>query len=446
MERHVSIEEPDGRVIALVLWPFQREAVHAMHQDGCVIVLKARRLGLSWIMLAYALWLAIYSQGIRILVLCKTEADASELLDRIRRMRDRISEDRTAQHLLANLKQPAKSRDAVTTLDVGQSTIRALVGTEQAARSETAGLVLLDEFAFQRNAGGIWRAILPTIEGGGRIGVVSTGDGTTGNGAEFAHQWSRAASGESGFRHLFFPWQARPDRDETWRQQTLAQIGDPVRFAVEYPETPEDAFRQPDTVFVYDPAGIDAAERLGREYDAQPPSPAGGLALGIDWGEHTHGLIIWPLEAGGIYVAPTETVAMSLEPGQATGLMLGQATRHGHPLVEARYDAAGVQSMRTFAVQARETAPGLKTVAIPFGKFKTETVNYLRLLFSRAAEGHKTRVIAISPTNTVLLRQLRGLQFDDDDQGKVQKGNDHGPDALIAGAAPVAHRHRATNT
>jgi hypothetical protein len=446
MERHVRIEEPDGTVIPLELWSFQRAAVTALHEDRAVVVLKARRLGLSWVTLAYALWLAITLQGVRILILCKTEADASELLDRVRRMRDRIALNPASSHMLSRLEKPHKVRDAVTTLDVGASTLKALVGTPAAARSETAGLVILDEFAFQRGAGEIWRAVLPTVEGGGRLAVVSTGNGsatTGGLGAEFAAQWSRASSGQSGFTPLFFPWMERPGRDQAWKQRTLQQLGDPDRFRTEYPETPDDAFTQPDTVFVFDRAGVDAAEKLGAQLDREPPPPAGGsLGLGIDWGEHTHGLTIWPLEAGGVYIPAGEVAALSTEPGETTGLILAAALRHGHPVSEARYDAAGVQSMRTFAAQARLTLPDLRTVSVPFSKHKTEAVNYLRLLFRRAAEGKATRVIAISPRNVELLRQLRALQFDDDDTGKVTKGDDHGPDALIAGVAPIAHRHR----
>ena len=127
IERHCFIEEPDGTAIPFKLWPFQRDVVVALEAGEPVIVLKARRLGLSWLVLCFALWLAIFNQGTRILVLCKTEGDATELLDRIRRTLDRIRSDPASQHILSRLERPAKERDAVKTLDVGASTIRALV-------------------------------------------------------------------------------------------------------------------------------------------------------------------------------------------------------------------------------------------------------------------------------------------------------------------------------
>ena len=439
IERHVSIEDPQGRVIPFTLWPFQRKSVQALHNDGQVIVLKARRLGLSWLFLAYALWVAIFNQGIRVLVLCKNQDDASELLDRIRRMRDRIETDPASCHLLAGLPSPKKVRDAVTTLDVGESTIRALVGKPAAARSETAGLVLLDEFAFQSKASGIWRALIPTIDGGGKVGVISTGDGVTGDAEEFSKQWSRASSGESGFTPLFWPWDARPDRDEAWKARTVELLGSEERFQIEYPEEPDQAFQKPDATMVFSREGIDAAEKLGALLDQQGPPDTEGVALGIDWGEHTTAAVVGhPLERGGVYVPPGELELPGVEPAAATEQMLAAAANSDHPLIEARYDAAGAQSMRTFTAQSPESI-GIWKVA--FSKHKEATIGYLRQLFERAAAGKETRIIAISPQNKVLLQQLRSYEIDPT-TGKPRKGGDHSVDALIALMAPVADRHR----
>ena len=451
VERHCSIEEPDGTVIPFRLWDFQRPVLDALQAGEPVIVLKARRLGLSWVVLAFALWLAIFQQGVRILVLCKTEADATELLDRIRRMLDRIRASESSRHVLGGLERPAKERDAVTTLDVGASTIRALVGTPAAARSETAGLVIADEFAFQRRAPQIWQALLPTVEGGGRVAIVSTGNGRTGDGEQYATLWHRARS-IGGFTSFFFPWQVRPDRDEAWKQRQLDLLGDPDKFRVEYPEVEDDAFVAPDTHLVYSSAGIDAAVKLGAVLDRGCPPPDGGeLHVGLDWGEHTHALILHPLVGGGVYVRD-ELPFEGSEPGATAEATLAALKEHmatvGAGPGSVDYDAAGAQPMRTFKVVRSRELPELRTYAVAFGAQvgdavqKNETIGYLRRLFNRTAEGRDMGVIAISARCPVLIAQLRELQFSDHDRGKVEKKNDHGPDALVAGMARRARQHR----
>jgi hypothetical protein len=231
-----------------------------------------------------------------------------------------------------------------------------------------------------------------------------------------------------------------PHIDQDSYRKSLAELDPQTRAQLEH----GDWTARPPGDWVFDQHGIDAAERLGREFDELHLSgelvPDGdSIGLGVDWGENTHAVVVWPLEQGGVYVPPGEVIAAGVEPGEATRRMLAAAAVYDFPLRYARYDAAGVQSMRTF----RSVAPDTVTIkAVPFGKYKQQNVGYLRWLFRRAAEGHRTRIIAISPRNTELLRQLRGMAFSDQDVGKVDKGDDHGPDALIAGINQIASAHR----
>lgn len=278
-------------------------------------------------------------------------------------------------------------------------------------------------------------------------------------------------AGHRWVRQRFITKEPDPDVVET-EAERRARIFIPAKLA-DNPNVDQQAYREalgqldpqtreqllngdwnvrPPGAWVLDQHGIDAAEQLGKQWrplldQGSFPPPAGErLSIGIDWGETTQAYTIWPLEQGGIYVPPSETVARHCEPGEATGHMLHQALKFGHSVGSASYDAAGVQSMRTFTAIARQQIPHLRTVSIPFAKYKRETVNYLRLLFRRAGEGHSTRIIAIDPGNVELLRQLRGWQLKDADADDILKGDDHGPDALIAGVAPVASRYRTTTT
>ena len=214
---------------------------------------------------------------------------------------------------------------------------------------------------------------------------------------------------------------------------------------------------------VYSPEGLNAAAALGKALDEQRTAgtiapPASGLVLGIDWGENTHAVILWPLERGGFYVAE-EIVCTHLEPGESSTAIvdqlnrmalwpgaddiLGQRRQHRLTLLrEVRYDSAGVQSQRTFSATARRQHPRLKVEKVPFNAYKRETIGYLRRLVNRAGAGERTQVLAIGSRAPELLRQMRGLEWPDDGDDMPVDGDDHGPDALIAGSSDVARRYR----
>lgn len=198
--------------------------------------------------------------------------------------------------------------------------------------------------------------------------------------------------------------------------------------------------RQPGN-YVY-PVGLDAAEKLGAKYDellakGNMVPPAGeGIAIGIDWGIGTTACVpIWPLAGGGVYVPPGEVIVERGEPTALTNQMLEMAAGFDPPLLEARYDAAGAQQMQTFGTVAPES---VGIYRVDFNRRKRRTIGFIRQLLQRAQDGETTQILAVSPQNTVLLDQLRGLRLDSKDPDKVVKENDHAPDALIAGVWPIA--------
>lgn len=213
--------------------------------------------------------------------------------------------------------------------------------------------------------------------------------------------------------------------------------------------------RQPGN-YVFD--GIDAAEQLGAKLDQQrergsiPPPTDDRILAGVDWGDfRTHAIIGWELERGGLYIPPGEVQSTQADVEDIAVSILNAAGRYdGWWFGEERYDASFAQSNRTFARTAeaklgphnpvRKTGRP-NTVPIPFAKYKSLAIGYLRFLLRRTAAGETTRVLAISPRNTVLLEQLRGYQ-QDPETGKPLKGDDDAVDSLIALVAPIARRHR----
>jgi hypothetical protein len=149
--------------------------------------------------------------------------------------------------------------------------------------------------------------------------------------------------------------------------------------------------REPGEWMIPDQTWIDAAAALGDELwrTGLPAPPDGVCYLGIDWGEISQAYIIWPLPNGGVFIPPSEVVAKSEDPASFTLRVLERAERLRIPIRTARFDAAGIQSMRTFMATAHKR-PGwerLKYAKIAFNKYKKESINYERLLFKRTALG-----------------------------------------------------------
>jgi hypothetical protein len=209
VESYGLVEPPRGPSIPFLLWPRQLDVLALFIREDKVVVLKARRLGLTWLALHYGFWIAAFNPhtpGARVPIICKNRDDASTLLGRAKRINE---------HLPPWLEQ-AVDADSATTLGLvnRSAEVVALAATPGAGRLETATLVILDEFAFPpyRRAGSIWTAIQPTIEGGGQLIVISTGNGETGDGEAFASIWNASQAGRSSVAGIFLPWDARPTR------------------------------------------------------------------------------------------------------------------------------------------------------------------------------------------------------------------------------------------
>src|SRR3990167_9119303 len=66
IDSHVIIDEPHGEEVATVpfrLWPQQAGALAQMLTARLIVFLKARQIGMTWLCLAYFLWLCLFHDG-----------------------------------------------------------------------------------------------------------------------------------------------------------------------------------------------------------------------------------------------------------------------------------------------------------------------------------------------------------------------------------------------
>jgi hypothetical protein len=224
-------------VIPFKLWSYQVGLLWKIEQEDLklLIILKARQLGLSWLVCAYELWRCLFMKSQLILLLSIGEKEAIELLRRVKRMYERLPQWMRDRNPLAR-------RPNTEEMELSNgSRVISLSSSESKGSGYTASSVVLDEFAKNPVANSLFSAIMPTVEAGkGQLIIISTAFGV---GGKYHEIWNKSSRGESNFHTVFFPWWVRPGRDVAWYQAQVDKETDPDRVKENYPSNPTEAFR-----------------------------------------------------------------------------------------------------------------------------------------------------------------------------------------------------------
>lgn len=236
-----DLDHPEGKS-KFDLWPEQERVIKEIDENRLNIILKARQLGITWLVLWYALHSMMFKKGCTVVGLSKKEADAKELVNRLRFMLRNLPKwmirERRYGTGVTGLGWSATATSVTVHREDGEeSRFVAMPATEDAGRSFTASIIILDEWAFQPWAEEIWTSGFPTINRptGGKVIGLSTAKRLT-----LFHQiWEEAK--DRGFHPIFLSWRADPRRDDDWYEKTLQALGED-KTKQEYPSTPEEAF------------------------------------------------------------------------------------------------------------------------------------------------------------------------------------------------------------
>jgi len=242
---HIEDRDSLEVVVPFELWDAQADALEKFRTHRRSIVLKARQLGISWLVLHYAAWMMLRPHK-SIIGLSENEEKAKEL---VRRMADVILTN--MPELIAKKGEIPKGWKGLwfesTALSVtvhfpdgSESMFKCFPSSENAGRSFTADLIIFDEWAFQQFDRQIYGAALPAINrpNGGQIIGVST----IKRGSLFEELW---VDPNNTYCKIFIPWYADPKRDEKWYEDTKADLPDPATMTAEYPATVEEALTVP---------------------------------------------------------------------------------------------------------------------------------------------------------------------------------------------------------
>lgn len=235
IEDCVTIVDPqpngDETVIPFKLWAAQKGALELLLTVRLLLVIKARQLGQTWLVLAYCLWVCLYHPNRAVLCFNRDLDGAKEMLRRVSGMYSRLANKPVA--LVGNAKQELVWSNG--------SRIKCLAATKHAGSSYTASIIVADEFAKMQWAAEMYTATKPAInDGNAQYIIISTGNGQEGL---FAKLRQQAIEGLNNFVRLFIPWFARPGRTQEWYAEIAKDAVSLPAHQQEYPATEDEAFQ-----------------------------------------------------------------------------------------------------------------------------------------------------------------------------------------------------------
>jgi len=212
-KNYLKIQHPVKGLISFDTFPFQDECVEQFNDNRFNIVLKSRQLGMSTLVAAYSVWMAIFQREKNILIIATKLAVAQNFITKVKTMIRSLPKWLLLPEIVANNKQMIQFSHG--------SQIKAIPTSEDAGRSEALSLLIVDEAAFVRNFDTIWTGIYPTISTGGRVIILSTPNGV---GGQYHKLYTEAEAGLNEFNPIKIMWDEHPERGQEWFDQTTKNL------------------------------------------------------------------------------------------------------------------------------------------------------------------------------------------------------------------------------
>lgn len=227
-----------GEWIRFRLWREQYEVAKMPSFHKLIIALKARQIGLTWLFLAFALWLMLFHPIATILIFSKRDDEAVYLLgeERLRGM---------YMHLPDWMQAAAETTDSSHVWQLSNGSVARAFPTT-GGDGYTATFVLVDEADLVPDLPRLLRAVKPTIDAGGWLALISRSNKSDPS-SLFKQIYRAAKQGLNEYAAVFLPWWIRPERTSAWYaalcQSTLETTGSLDDVYEQYPATDEEALR-----------------------------------------------------------------------------------------------------------------------------------------------------------------------------------------------------------
>ena len=171
----IKVVNPVHGVVNFDLYPYQRSVLYQFLKERFNIILKFRQAGITELISLYCLWLCMYHPNKKVNIISIKDTVAKKVLKKIKFM---------YKNLPSHLQTPiingrVGEYGSATSMEFSNgSLIESIPTSENAGRSESLSLLVIDEAAAVRWAASIWASALPTLSTGGAAIVNScvTGD------------------------------------------------------------------------------------------------------------------------------------------------------------------------------------------------------------------------------------------------------------------------------
>ena len=227
MDNFFYIQHPTRGKMLYHPFEYQKRLIQTYHGYRNSISLMPRQTGKSTSAAGYLLWYAMFVPDSTILIAAHKYTGAQEIMQRIR-----YAYELCPNHIRAGCTSYNKGS---LEFENG-SRIVSQTTTETTGRGMSISLLYADEFAFVRPtiAREFWTSISPTLATGGKCIITSTPNSDE---DQFAFLWKGANKcldefgnttelGINGFKAFRSYWKEHPERDQTWADEQLAQLGE----------------------------------------------------------------------------------------------------------------------------------------------------------------------------------------------------------------------------
>ncbi len=236
LQNYVKINDPDRGIIPFEPWPHLLYLIRCFLTHKEIVILKARQLGISWLVAAYALWKSQFYASTQVLLLSQGEKEATKLLDKCRFIYNQLPE-----YLKLEVR---KDQNELMSFPDAHSEIVALPSTVKAGHGYHSSVVIRDELEHHPEAERNFAAVGPSVDAGGQMIDLSTVDKTRAD-THFKLRYIGAVSGKNGAFPIFLPWWVRPVREQgltlkDWFDRIKRKYA-PWQVEQEYPETERQA-------------------------------------------------------------------------------------------------------------------------------------------------------------------------------------------------------------